>query len=123
MSRSILLVEDDESIRKPLALFLAQEGYSVITAGNGNDALDWLHKNSPPALILLDLMMPVMNGAEFLSRRRRDPMLCTVPVVVLTAWQHRWQDVADVQGILPKPIDTAKLLAVTARYCERSVTA
>ena len=119
---SVLLVEDDEGIRTPLAQFLEGEGYRVALAENGREALDWLKEHDAPGLILLDLMMPVMSGGEFLNARRSSVAFREIPVVLLTAWLHRWPESAyTTDGTLPKPIDTDKLLAIVSRYCDRSL--
>ncbi len=120
MPRSVLLVEDDDAIRESLSEFLTREGYQTFTARNGRDALTWLAANDRPGVILLDLMMPVTNGMQFLTVRGRDTALRDIPVVVMTAWVNRWKDAVrdDVDGVLAKPIDSEKLLAIVSRYCE-----
>jgi CheY-like chemotaxis protein len=82
---SILLVEDDRDSREALAFVLEDAGHTVASAGNGREALDLLDEEEKPDLILLDLMMPVMNGWEFLGERKRRPGLASIPVMVLTA--------------------------------------
>ena len=122
MAQPILLVEDDEAVRDALADLLRGAGYGVATAGNGREALDWLAHNAPPVLILLDLMMPVMNGMEFLFARRKDLYLREIPVIVLTAWMTRWHDsIPNVEGVLSKPLDTDQLLRIVAHYRSDSV--
>ena len=118
MPTSVLLIEDDATIRVPLAELLMREGYEAFGVANGREALDWLQQHDRPSLILLDLMMPVMSGVQFLAARRNTP-LAEIPVVVLTAWISRCQDNVrrDVDGVLAKPIDTDKLVAIVARYC------
>ena len=67
-------------------------------------------------------MMPVMGGAEFLAARRRSLTFREIPVVLLTAWLHRWPQLSDsTDGALAKPIDTEKLLVIVSRYCDRSL--
>src|SRR5689334_8429349 len=78
---TILVVEDDQDIREALMSVLEDEGYTVLGAANGLDGLEVLARISRPCMILLDLMMPVMSGAEFLSQMRRDDILAPVPVV------------------------------------------
>jgi CheY-like chemotaxis protein len=82
---SILLVEDDRDSREALAFVLEDAGHTVASAGNGREALELLDDDEKPDLILLDLMMPVMNGWEFLGERKRRPVLASIPVMVLTA--------------------------------------
>jgi CheY-like chemotaxis protein len=79
----ILVVDDDAISRETLAGLLSKKGYSVASAENGRQALDYL-RSSTPALILLDLMMPVMSGWEFLALKKTDPRLEPLPVVVMT---------------------------------------
>jgi two-component system chemotaxis response regulator CheY len=113
-SRSILVVDDDYDIREALSEVLRDEGFSVHVACNGREAMDWIsgHGNRP-CMILLDLMMPVMDGATFLRLRKEDPALAPIPVVVITAGGDCQQLEArnDVQECIRKPISLPKLLA------------
>lgn len=81
----ILVVEDDSDIRETLQQVLELEGYRVATAANGHEGLAALETGERPSLILLDLMMPVMSGAEMLDHLRTDERLADIPVVVVTA--------------------------------------
>jgi CheY-like chemotaxis protein len=83
-TRRILLVEDDPDIREDLAEILVDEGFQVATAPHGRDALDQMREGPLPDLVLLDLMMPVMDGFQFRSAQLADPVLAQVPVVVLS---------------------------------------
>jgi len=115
--RPVLLVEDDEAIRESLSELLESEGYRVVTARNGQVALEWLESSSePPGVVLLDLMMPVMSGLELLDAMRglSDANRRDVPVIVLTASRDR----SEAQGVianLRKPIDVDELLDTIAR--------
>jgi CheY-like chemotaxis protein len=80
----ILVVEDHDSVRTALTKLLSSTGYDVAEAPNGSDALAQLAKGPRPDLILLDLMMPVMDGWEFMKRQRRDWHLCTIPTIVVS---------------------------------------
>lgn len=83
---TIMVVEDDADVLDVIALTLEDHGYSVLVAANGRQALDKLRAaEHRPALILLDLMMPVMDGRQFREAQRRDPALADVPVVLLSA--------------------------------------
>ncbi|PLS79555.1 MAG: response regulator, partial [Chloroflexi bacterium] len=85
-SATILVVDDDSGIREALTDILEDEGYAVRSACDGQAALDLLRQQAePPALVLLDLMMPRMNGWQFRSEQRRDPALANIPVVVISA--------------------------------------
>jgi CheY-like chemotaxis protein len=81
----ILIVEDDADLREMMAQLLTLEGFRAETVANGREALDYLQKGDYPDLILLDLMMPVMDGWEFRRRQRAHPEYAQVPVVVLSA--------------------------------------
>jgi CheY-like chemotaxis protein len=81
----ILVVEDDDDLRDILCQVLADEGFVTQAARNGNEALSLLAEAAAPGLILLDLMMPVMNGWVFRSRQEADPRLATIPVIVMSA--------------------------------------
>src|SRR4051812_2934602 len=83
-ARTLLVVEDNAITREGLAVVLRREGYAVVTAANGREALDCLRAGSAPALILLDMMMPAHDGWWFLEKRRRDPWLASAPVIITT---------------------------------------
>ncbi len=115
--RTILIVEDETDIRDVLRQSLELEGYEVAAAANGREGLEWLRSNPLPALVLLDLLMPVMNGAELLSLVRGDEALRAVPVVVVSAFGSLAAGLtSETQGRLPKPLDLDQLLAVVARF-------
>jgi CheY-like chemotaxis protein len=112
--RSVLIVDDDVDIREVLAETLAETGFEVTTASNGLEALSAVRgMKVKPACILLDLMMPVMDGYGFLQRRRSDPSLASIPIAIVTAGhgveRHRLGD--DVP-VLRKPFDVPELLEV-----------
>jgi CheY-like chemotaxis protein len=114
---TILLVEDDDAIRESVSECLALEGYNVALAVNGAEALDWLERTDRPAVVLLDMIMPVMTGAELLVRMRRNPVLARVPVVLMTAAIQKEPGSISAQAVLPKPFDLAELLQTVARFC------
>jgi CheY-like chemotaxis protein/HPt (histidine-containing phosphotransfer) domain-containing protein len=116
---TLLLVEDDDSIREIVSEVLSSRGYEVLTAGNGRIALDVLHRraDSLPRLILLDLMMPDMDGRQFLAERRKEPQLVPIPVIVLTAaGRTQVSPELDVAAWLSKPVELDRLLATVAQY-------
>ena len=114
--RKVYVVEDDNDLRRTLGEALEAQGYAVVAAANGAEALAALRSDDVhPCLILLDLMMPVMNGYEFRKEQRADPALAGIPVVVISA--HARAGV-DADAFLPKPVALRRLLAVIARFCK-----
>ncbi len=113
----ILIVEDDPDIREALRDALEPEGYTVRTAENGQEALDTL-AGSPrlPNLILLDLMMPVLDGWRFLKARAERPTWKEIPVVVTSSVAPDERKALDVTGYMRKPIRLLELLALVERY-------
>ena len=116
----VLVVEDDRDIREGLLDALTDNGYQSVGAANGRDALATLRTGgSLPCMILLDIMMPVMDGTEFREEQLRDPKLAGIPVVLLSA--HR--DVAEraktlkVAAYLEKPLNVKNLLDLAHEYC------
>ena len=110
----VLVVEDDRDLREVLAESLRLEGYEVVEAVDGMDALERIRAGVRPAVVVLDLVMPRMDGRQFLAAVRADRTLAELPVVLVTGTPPR--DLAgQVQGILKKPIGTADLLASIAR--------
>ncbi len=115
----ILVVDDDADIRDALLLVLETGGYEVRTAAHGREALDHLH-DDPPALVLLDLMMPVMGGADFMERVRADARFDHLPVLLVTAWPNEAAAVRGVQGVLTKPVDVDQLFEEVGRLIARA---
>ncbi|WP_426750193.1 response regulator [Myxococcus sp. Y35] len=112
----VVVIEDSADIREALQEVLTDEGYSVSVASNGLEGYKLLSAIRRPCLILLDWVMPVVDGREFLVRLRADPTLAALPVLVLTACTI---DPAPqgVQGLLYKPMDLDVLLAAIDRHC------
>jgi CheY-like chemotaxis protein len=113
----ILVVEDDLSTREALNLILSAEGYRVFTADDGVAALAQLRGGERPGLILLDLMMPHMDGWQFRQEQLRDPRLADIPVIVCSAAGRAGQRAASLQALayLDKPIDPRELIDVVRR--------
>ena len=109
----ILLVEDDHALRDTLADVLADEGYEVACAANGRDALDKLGRGLLPDLIVLDLVMPVMDGWAFRDAQRQKPELARIPMVVLSASfpsnSPRIQALG-AEAVLSKPVGMDRLI-------------
>lgn len=115
----ILVVDDDTDIRDSLLELLEFEGYSVIGAANGKEALDQLRRRLP-AVVLLDLMMPVMDGFEFRREQLADPQLSGVPVVIVSAGGRCAQAAKELgaMGCVQKPLDVPTLLRVIRSACK-----
>jgi CheY-like chemotaxis protein len=109
-SRRILVVDDDRDIRELLVELLGGEGYLVSSAADGRQALWEAHAHRPD-VILLDLMMPVMDGYQFRAAQLEDPDLAQVPVVIISAFDHRLEAAAVIQ----KPFLVEELLATVHR--------
>jgi CheY-like chemotaxis protein len=117
MAKKILLVDDDEAVRKLLGAHLTEKGFEVQTASDGLIALESLRK-SVPAVVVLDVIMPNMDGYGMLREMKKDPKLRAVPVVVLTA-REMMRDVFVQEGIqdfIVKPYDLEELYRVLAKY-------
>jgi len=113
----VLIVEDDADLREMMAQLLSLEGFRTATVSNGLEALEYLHNGDRPDLILLDLMMPVMDGWEFRRQQQADPQLARVPVIVLSALdQNRAADV-NAAAFLKKPLDFDRLIKLVRSYC------
>lgn len=121
-NKSIMVVEDDFFIRDMLVELLEDEGYTVTSAANGREAMLQLRASGElPGLILLDLMMPVMDGREFRQEQQHDVLLQAVPVVVLTASSDSEPLPASFEpaAYLPKPINLKGLLDTVAAFCSQ----
>ncbi len=116
---SILIVEDDDEIRDLLAEMLSDQGYPVLTASDGLKALEVLHAGERPCLIVLDLMMPNMDGWEFRGAVLSDSALAKIPVVVLSGAADLRQSSAGLQAVkvLTKPVKWNTLLDVVREHC------
>jgi CheY-like chemotaxis protein len=115
----VLVVEDDEGIRESIRDLLQEEGYQVVTASHGEEALARMREGIP-AVVLLDLMMPVMNGWQFLERVAKDASLAEVPIVVISAAGESGALPHRVAGFIKKPIGLQALLDVVKLNCESS---
>ena len=116
---TVLIVEDEFAIREALTEFLEDEGFVVAGAGHGQEALEYLNNMPLPALILLDLRMPRMNGAQFLEARIGDPRIATVPTVLMSADPSGQYEVPAeiVVGHLNQPVSLTDVLPLVERYC------
>jgi signal transduction histidine kinase len=113
--RSVLVVEDDADIRDTLSGLLSGEGYDVRTCANGLEALERLRHGDHPDLIVLDLMMPVMDGWQFRVHQKKDPHLASIPVLAISADGTPKAAAIDADVYLRKPVDCDTLLAAIER--------
>jgi CheY-like chemotaxis protein len=116
--RPVLIVEDDADLREMMAQLLALEGFGATTAANGQEALEYLELGAKPDVILLDLMMPVMDGWEFRRQQQSQPALANVPVIILSAIDQRRAAEVNAVAVLKKPLDFDRLLELVRQYCQ-----
>lgn len=117
-NRTVLVVDDDTGIRELLTRSLAFEGFDVMEAANGLDALNQLRNGRRPNVIVLDLRMPVMDGWAFRTAQRADPRIARIPVVILSgADTHRFQEI-DAAAALEKPVSLSLLADCLHRLLE-----
>lgn len=120
MRGTVLVVEDDPELLLSLSEVIESEGYCVACARHGLEALGRLRGGIRPSVILLDLMMPIMNGWQFRYEQRQDSDLAKIPVVVVSAKSDSQQHAAwlEADGYISKPIDLDVLFDMLARYCD-----
>lgn len=120
MPRLVMLVDDDKDVRDALAELLREEGYEVTVASSGRDALSQLEAGVTPSLMLVDVMMPEMDGFELCERCSPNPRLLPVPRFLLTATPHLEERAAKASalGILEKPVAVERLLEVVQRFAD-----
>ncbi len=119
-AKPILIVEDDIDVRESLTEALNDFGYATRAVHNGAEALAELRAGAKPVVILLDLMMPIMDGREFRDRQREDPELSGIPVIVLSANAIAPPLAEEMRALrcLQKPVKLADLLSAVADACE-----
>ncbi len=123
MIHHVFVVDDDPDIREAMIEILEERGHQATGAANGNDALVQLRASSePPCLILLDLMMPVMDGREFREQQMRDPVLSPIPVIVISAFRDLEETAQQmkVAAHVKKPVSLHDLVQLVERYCLRT---
>lgn len=121
--RVVMIVEDDPDSREILSELVAGEGFRTLVASNGKEALAELEAAKGatlPCLILLDMMMPVMDGRQFRAAQREDPLLGKIPVVVLSAHVETMMtvDAMRAKAVLEKPVDFSELIGVVRDICD-----
>ena len=114
----VLVVDDEDDVRSAVEEILQSEGYPTVGACNGAEALELLRMNiGMPRLILLDLMMPVMDGWAFSEEIGKNPELAGIPILVVTAFSNRTKAFPRAQGIIKKPVDVELLIQLVKQYC------
>lgn len=113
----VLIVDDNPDTLQTLSWFLEDEGYRTQTASNGQEAMALLQKGERPCVVLLDLMMPVMDGWQVISAMRKSEVLSDIPIVVISAFADRTP--LQVERILSKPPNLDALLETVADFCHR----
>ncbi len=119
---TVLLVDDDFAVLDAMSDLLRDEGYTVGVAQSGREALEQLRRTEDlPSLILLDLMMPDMNGWEFREQQTRDPRIAGIPTVIVSANNpEETSRELGAEGFVRKPLDAAHLLEVVRVHCRPS---
>jgi CheY-like chemotaxis protein len=115
---TIFIVEDDRDTREMLGQFLELEGFHVETAANGRQALDRLTSGLKANVILLDLMMPVMDGWQFRQEQVRNQELADIPVIVVSAGGRELIQRVKANAYVSKPVDLEELLTQITQLCE-----
>jgi CheY-like chemotaxis protein len=113
--RTVLIVEDHCAARDVLKQLVEKDGRAVVTAGDGQEALDRVRSIPPPSVILLDLSMPRMNGWEFLQNKTADATIARIPTIVMSGSSTDLP--AGAMDLLAKPVDIERLLALIDQYC------
>ena len=118
--RTILIVDDELSLRQALAECLINEGFDVVAASDGQEALDYLHKNEhQPELIFLDLMMPNMGGKEFRQKQLADSAISHVPIALMSGGRQSAELLAEIspQALIKKPFHLDHLFSTVNKFC------
>ena len=115
---TVFIIEDDPDTREMLGRFLELEGFRVETAENGRQALERLEAGTRASVIVLDLMMPVMDGWQFRREQVRRAHLARIPVIVVSAAGRDRISQIDADAYLSKPVDLEELLARIGDYCQ-----
>jgi CheY-like chemotaxis protein len=117
----VMLVDDDAAIREVVEALVQAEGYAVVTASDGSEALTQLHSGLRPGVILLDLRMPGMDGQTFREIQKAEPALATIPVVIVSGDRDGCRVAASLgTESLLKPFKLDDLLGIVRRFCDVS---
>lgn len=113
--KTLLVIEDDTNIRDVLKLSLQFEGYQVLTAENGKQGFEVLNQGIMPGLILLDLMMPIMNGWEFVGAIKEHKALKQIPIIIVSAYADRARSI-DCHDFILKPLELTHLMQTVKKH-------
>lgn len=116
-NHTILVIEDEDEARQILGQILEFEGFQVVGAANGAEALDYLRASEQPCLIVLDILMPVMDGRQFRAAMLKDQSLAQIPVVVVSALEPSAAADLAAMRVFKKPLDVNALIAVVKENC------
>lgn len=116
----VLVVDDDPLIRRFMRDLLEEAGFRIVLASNGQEALVYLASGPPPAVILCDLAMPVMDGREFCERKHADAKLAPIPVIIISGVARMEPDpqALHASALFEKPLPVDRLLSVLHENCE-----
>lgn len=120
MTESIMIVDDDPDLRDTLRAYIELHGYDTLAAANGREALDLLGSlpvDQRPCLILLDLMMPVMDGYAFRAEQQKLARASDIPVVVITAGANVRNDELEAAAVIHKPLNMGRLMSAVRQHC------
>ena len=125
LSGVVLIVEDDPDIRAAMKCLLQLEGHTVATAADGGEALETLRNGLEPGLILLDLMMPHVDGFQFRKEQLKDPRLSPIPVAVYSGHHDpmRYAPLLKAAAYFRKPVEVETLLRIVDAHCRRPAQA
>jgi CheY-like chemotaxis protein len=116
----VLVADDDRDSRDLLVAIAESHGYDAIAVTNGAEALEAIRSKAPPALVLLDVGMPILNGWAFLDEKERDPAIRSIPVIVVSGQGDVAERAAQAHvGYLPKPVSMTRLLKMMADASSR----
>ena len=121
MSKTILLVEDNDDTREMLGFYLETQGFLIVEAADGFDSIEYLYHHEPPDLILMDMSMPGLTGIETIGHIKKIPGVTEIPVICITAYGDLYKENAIEAGckdVLAKPVDFDKLTKLVEFYIE-----
>jgi CheY-like chemotaxis protein len=112
--KKILIVDDEREIRESLEELFQDEGFEVVTAANGAEALAWLNEHDSPCAVILDLLLPIMSGQEVYREMQKSPRLQSIPVTIITSDPSR---APSGLLIMKKPMNVERLLTTVRQHC------